>query len=132
MSYANRERILATLADCAASPAELAAITGESVARVDSWLRTRRNDHKDVYIDDWRHIAGTSGGYALWRAGEGESKPYPSAEFQRLGHIQLEAKARAADLARQRASVPKRAARDPIVAALFGPYRRRTSNGASA
>jgi hypothetical protein len=132
MSYANRELMLGALAETAMSPAELAALTGESVVRIDNWLKTRRHDHKDVYVFDWRHIAGTNGGFALWRAGEGESKPYPSAEFQRLGDTQLEAKARAADLARQRASIPKRAARDPVVAALFGHYRRRTNNGASA
>lgn len=132
ISQANRELILTALAECAVSPADLAALTGESVGRIDNWLKTRRHDHKDVYVRDWRHIAGTSGGYALWRAGPGESKPYPKSEFQRLGETPKEAMARAADLKRQRATIPKKAARDPIVAALFGPYRGRTDHGASA
>ncbi|GGX11359.1 hypothetical protein GCM10007242_16840 [Pigmentiphaga litoralis] len=132
MSHANRRRVMAALKEQALTPPEIAALIGESVARITNWLNTRRRDHNDVFVEEWRHIEGTSKGSAMWRAGEGENAPYPKGEFQRLGDTQMEAKARAADLARQRATIPKQPARDPVVAALFGPYRGSTSQGASA
>jgi len=61
-------------------------------------------------------------------AGKGENAPYPKYESQRLGYTQMEDKARAADPARQRASNAKLAARDPKVAALFGPYSEGSSS----
>jgi hypothetical protein len=122
LSGETRATLLAAIAKRPMSPTEISAVIGESPSRITKWLERRRLEQLDVHVFDWRQIEGTNAGEALWKFGAGENAPFPRSKFQREHARRLTAIKRAADVARRRAAVSKRPQRDPLVAALFGPY----------
>lgn len=113
-----------------ATQVELQAMTGLSGATVCRHLKTLR-DRREAHIADWRKPAKVNGcapWAALYRLGACSDKPRPKpltqAQRWRQARVEMQKTGDWEDrLARQRARYwkAKPAARDPLVAAMFGP-----------